>query len=322
MRSARWLIATAAALFGLVGMAGGATAAPAPIRALSVTRLFAADTQGVRIDRIMYTNDGLTLEALAVLPTRPATGPSHPILVVLHGGFALDQPYVTHYPLGLTAASLVQLALRYPQAIVLAPEYRGYMLSGGHPGMLEASASDTRAAIRIAVRDLHGDGHGIYLLGYAMGGGVAFALAGQMPGIRAVVGVSPFVGYDIEFAWDKWEGRTGRDQPYGKVRAIFQEETFCTHFGGEPTQMPRVYAAQSPDAHIARITAPVLLLQGTADVDVLWQATREFANKLAHAGKRVRFVLYPGGPRGLHTSPYQAESDVQIFAWFARAGLG
>lgn len=85
--------------------------------------------------------------------------------------------------------------------------------------------------------------------------------------------------------------------------------------------MPKAYGAQSPDSHLARITAPVLLLQGSADPHAIWQATRELANKLAHAGKTVKFVLYPGGHHGLHTAPYQAESNDQIFTWFARAGL-
>jgi dipeptidyl aminopeptidase/acylaminoacyl peptidase len=314
-------VLAAASAVAVLAVATAVQAAPQtmPIRVLSVTRLSAGKAQGVRVDRIMYTNDGLSLEALVALPS-DAVG-RHPIVVVLHGGWALAEPQFTHYPFGETAPSLVWLESLYPNAIVVAPEYRGYMLSGGHPGMLEAEASDARAAIRVLARDFQGNSRAVYLLGYSMGGGVALALAGQMPGIRAVVGVSPFVGYDIDYRWEAVQETTDKDKAYGVNAAEIRTVSFLTHFGGTPAQQPEAYAAQSPDTHIDRITAPVLLLQGTADQSVLWQATREFANKLADAGKTVKFVLYPGGQHGLHTAPYQAESNAEILAWFTLAGL-
>jgi|GEM_PF-1974076 len=316
--AARHLVLVAVtALVCAVGTGSFAVAAPAPIRLVSVSALGPAE-DGVRIDRVMYTNRGVTLEALAALPTGP--GP-HPIVVLLHSGWALPQPYVTHYPLGGIASAVAQLARRYPTALVVAPAYRGYMQSAGHPSLIDASASDARAAVRIAARVLHGSGRDVYLVGYGVGGGVALALAGELRGVRAVVAVGPFVGYDLEWHWDAWDGKTGRDPAYGKVRAIAQEEEICITFEGEPDQVPRAYAAQSPDAHLAPITAPVLLLQGTADTAVPWQATREVANRLARAGKRVRFVLYPGGGSSLATAPFEARATAQILAWLDRAGL-
>jgi pimeloyl-ACP methyl ester carboxylesterase len=113
--------------------------------------------------------------------------------------------------------------------------------------------SDARAAVRIMVRDFHGDGREVYLVGYSMGGGVALALAGQMPGIRAIVGVSPFVGYDIDYRWVLRQERMDMDKSHGTTLALEREAAFFDQFAGTLATEPHAYAAQSDLPCVRRV---------------------------------------------------------------------
>jgi pimeloyl-ACP methyl ester carboxylesterase len=157
--------------------------------------------------------------------------------------------------------------------------------------------------------DFRADGRAVHTIGSSMGGGIALAMAGETPGIGAVV------GDDIDAHWRPW-GRDGQGSP---VRHPNRADTPCPRSDAPRRQTGRARASVRgtvPDMPIARITAPVLRLQRTGDRPVLWQTTRALANRLGPAAKTVRFVLYAGGERARHTVPDQAESGAQILAWF------
>lgn len=69
------------------------------------------------------------------------------------------------------------------------------------------------------------------------------------------------------------------------------------------------------------MSAPVLLLQGTGDTEVVWQTVAAFYRHLQRAHKQAEFVLIPHGTHGLH-GLYQAQADQAIQQFMRRVAAG
>ncbi len=65
---------------------------------------------------------------------------------------------------------------------------------------------------------------------------------------------------------------------------------------GTPEQNPRVYAQASPISHVDRLARPLLILHGTADVNVPYLESVRLIDELLKQGKSdlVTFMMYPG----------------------------
>lgn len=144
-----------------------------------------------------------------------------------------------------------------------------------------------------------------------MGGGVVLMLAGERKDIRSVVALSPFVGWST---WGQWAKRHPNN-----ARAVTLWGMAMNSYG---SSNPRAAVYQQRSPVISRIMAPVLLLQGTADQEVVWQTVRSFYQQMRAAKKPARFVLIPGGHHGLHgIHQTQATQAVQSFyRWVATQG--
>jgi alpha-beta hydrolase superfamily lysophospholipase len=126
--------------------------------------------------------------------------------------------------------------------------------------------------------------------------------------VKAVVAVSPFVGLTDVASW------AGAHPTLALQGDVFGQLARISAAYGQAIHSA-AYRERSPDA--SRITAPVLLLQGTADHHVAWQTVLLFAHQMEAAHRTVKLVLYPGG----HHGRYSAKSNAQIDRWFARYGL-
>lgn len=260
---------------------------------------------GVRLYQIYYWSRGVKVEAFLTEPTQPGR---YPLVVNLHGGAAwpLDD---THYPLGYALGAMVALASR--TAVMLYPEYQGYLNSAGTIRGFKTNVTNTLDAITVAhtfgeIR--HND---TYLWGYSMGGGVALMTAERDHHVKAVVAVSPFVGLTDVASWARAHPTLARQEDvYGQMPLILVAYGNAIH--------SLAYQERSP--HPSQIAAPVLLLQGTADPHVVWQTVVLFYHQMEAAHRNVKLVLYPGGDHGLH-GRYSAQSNAQILRWFARYGL-
>lgn len=288
--------------------AGRPTAAPAGPKPLVAgtavaTRVTTYPIAGVTLYRLFYKAQGYRVEAYLTVPR--VRGPV-PLLVNLHGGFVSDEP-VTHDNFGYTAAMAARLAsARYA---VLYPEYQGYMQSAGQVRGLYTAALDTMSGIRAAEALVPINPRRLYLVGYSLGGGVALKVASLLPGVRAVVAVSPYVGLKTVLPWQMAHAEPGT--------AFFKQWMGETaSYGTLPS--PVMLAKESPD--VPSITAPVLFLQGTADHHVAWQTVQQLFAEMKQAGKVVKLVLYPGGHHGLHHQ-YAAASYHEVVDWFEQYGL-
>ena len=65
---------------------------------------------------------------------------------------------------------------------------------------------------------------------------------------------------------------------------------------GTPEQNPKVYAKASPLSHVDRLERPLLVLHGTADVNVPYLHSVRLIDELLKKGKGelVSFMTYPG----------------------------
>jgi dipeptidyl aminopeptidase/acylaminoacyl peptidase len=85
---------------------------------------------------------------------------------------------------------------------------------------------------------------------------------------------------------------------------------------GHPKKRPEAYEDRSPRRWVDKINVPVLIIHGTADVQVGVGQARRLADALEAAGKTYGLRLYEGVG---HAFPADAERDAlsAIFAWFA-----
>ncbi len=138
---------------------------------------------------------------------------------------------------------------------------------------------------------------------------MALKVAGMMSSVRAVIAASPCEGLRLSPPWLKAHAEPGS--------YFFHALTeFTRSYGYNPT--PEVLLQQSPN--LAAITAPVLLLQGTAAQTAAWQPAQQLYNQTKAAGKTVKLILYPGGQHGLRGADRTA-SDRAIQRCFQRYAL-
>jgi dipeptidyl aminopeptidase/acylaminoacyl peptidase len=285
---------------------------PPPLRLVTVDR-----TPWDAIDQVWYRSAGRTVGGFLVVPLQ---GGPYPLLVLCHGGFLVPHPNLAHYifrsptgrvAFGYTAATL--LTSRWPDnAVVFIPLYRGYGFSGGHVHGLPGDVADVENGLRALSTLKMIDMHEIYLRGVSLGGGIVLELARDNPAVKAVVAISPFVGYDLELTWAP---RVNREPWIAEAGAIIAAY-------GTPLTNAAWYRRWSLYDHAAQITAPVLLLQGTADDAVMWQTVQALADRLRAVHRPVRLIFFPGGNHGL-TAPetVHVEAEQDIGQWWAAHGL-
>lgn len=230
----------------------------------------------------------------------------------LHGGYAGPRPDIAHSTSMYDASSLTNAPATQ---IIVEPEYQGYADSGGHVEDLRSNTTDAENAVA-TVEGLGRMSSNLYVIGYSLGGGIALKVASQRSDVKAVVAVSPFMGNDEVIKW--LDAHPKLNTPLAQ-----QERTVIPYWEsiwGNYKTNPAGYEGVSIIDHISTIHAPVLLLQGTGDQNVIWQLTQDVANQMKQQQKKVKLVLYPGGQHGLH-GQYAQQSTQEIISWFRKYGL-
>lgn len=258
---------------------------------------------GVKMYKLFYWSNGNKVEAFL---TEPKNAGKYPLLVCLHGGAAWRG--VGHSSFGYTAKEVEYNSNDH--TIMLYPEYEGYMDSQGSVWGMKRDFVDVKNAIKTVTSMGEVKSNDTYVIGYSLGGGLALMTAAQDQNVKAVVGVSPFVGLIDFMKWAKGNAKPGTIL-YSQMHRIKNS------YGNNVNSS--TYKERSPN--INDIQAPILLLQGTADKHVAWQTVKTFANQMKSAHKKVKLVLYKNGQHGLHSQPFQSESSQQIHNWFYLYGL-
>jgi dipeptidyl aminopeptidase/acylaminoacyl peptidase len=228
--------------------------------------------------------DGQSVPAWLFVPKNLDRSKKHPAIIWIHGdginqnydGWHVQRNYAVYY-------SMHQYLLQQGY-VVIAPDYRGsigygrdwrngvYMDVGGN------DAKDAWMAANYLKNLAYVDSDRIGVWGLSYGGFFTLiAMTDQPTLFRCGIDVAGVVDYEMYYN-DPYHG----DWTESRI--------------GTPQQNPEVYARATPISHIDRLARPMLVLHGTADVNVpfiesVWLLDEALKKK---RGDLVTFMMYPG----------------------------
>ncbi|HKN36281.1 MAG TPA: prolyl oligopeptidase family serine peptidase [Terriglobales bacterium] len=228
--------------------------------------------------------DGLSVPGWLFVPKGLDRSKKHPAIIWIHGdginqnydGWHVQRNYAVYY-------SFHQRLLQEGY-VVFAPDYRGsigygrdwrngvYMDVGGN----DAKDAWMAASYLKTLPYVDADRIGIWGLSYG-GFFTLIAMTDQPKLFRAGIDVAGVVDYVMYFG-DPYHN----DWTVGRI--------------GTPEENPKVYANASPISHIDRLARPLLVLHGTADVNVPFVESVWLMDEVLKKGKGdlVTFMIYPG----------------------------
>lgn len=228
--------------------------------------------------------DGKDVPAYLFVPKNMNPNVKHPAIVWVHGdgvnqnydGWHVQRNYAVYY-------SIHQYFLQQGY-VVLAPDYRGsigygadwregvYMDVGGKD-FRDAGMANTYLKTLPYVNEKK-----IGIWGLSYGGFFTLLAVTEMPtAYAAAVDVAGVSDYALYYE-DPFHG------------------TWTTSRIGTPTEHPDVYAQASPVSHMDKLQTPLLVLHGTADVNVPYIHSVKLLDEVMKKGKGdlVSFMTYPG----------------------------
>ncbi|MGQ0732770.1 MAG: prolyl oligopeptidase family serine peptidase [Acidobacteriota bacterium] len=244
-----------------------------------------ATTTFVEPELVRYPGpDGQSVPAWLFVPPQLDRSRAHPAIVWIHGdgvnqgydGWHVQRNYAVYY-------SFHQYLLQQGY-VVLAPDYRGsigygrdwrqgvYMDVGGKDAKDAWMAAEYLKTLRFV------DTERVGVWGLSYGGFFTLiAMTDQPTLFRAGVDVAGVVDYAMYY-----------EDPY--------HGGWTTSRIGTPEQNPDVYKQASPLSHVGRLERPLLVLHGTADVNVPHLHSVRLVDALMKHGKShlFSFMEYPG----------------------------
>lgn len=245
---------------------------------------------------MMYWSQGVKTEAYVAAPKLEQ---SYKLFVKCHGGYyvPLNQKHIVAFSTPDNPAFLLNQNILNgapSNMISLFPMYQGYDKSEGTVHGLNSDTIDTQNAIKAVkayFKSVHGrpsieDGM-VWLEGGSLGGGVVLKLASKRHDVVSVLAISSFIGWDIFGNWIK---------NHPGVRWA-RDLKIATKSYGPFNSDSKAFKLES--INYKEITAPTLIIHGTADKVLPWQPVQIFYNKMKKYNKTVKFKLIKGGNHGL-----------------------
>lgn len=166
---------------------------------------------------------------------------------------------------------------------------------------LDGHVADARAALAWLRARPEVDPQRVALLGFSLGGAVAALLAGEEPGLRAVVLWAPAANFD---RWED-EGHVARLQGQIDLGGNVIGRAFY-----------RSLAGVDPVAALARSEAPVWLAYGTADE---WGAEQAAVYQAALPADRLTLHTVAGADHDFASAHWEQELIDRTVSWLAAA---
>jgi len=234
-----------------------------------------------------FDGDGLTISGRLLVPR--GNGP-FPAVVLAHG-YADPAVYDNTSQMSRERDYLARQGY-----VTLLVDYRNHALSSKDPdadaNLRLGYAVDVINAAKALQQDPRVRPDRIALMGRSMGGGVTYTALVAAPGLfKAGIAYAPVSSNSVD-NFEKWT-RPDRGTTQRVVATL-----------GEPAANPDGWARTSPRTYFGRITEPVLIHQGTADLScpIVW--AQASVDALKAAGKPVEYYTYPGQPHVFTTGPW------------------
>lgn len=252
-----------------------------------------SDSMPAGIDRAQFVEpefihypgpDGKPVPAWLFVPKNLDRSRPHPAIVWIHGdginqnydGWHVQRNYAVYY-------SFHQYLLQQGY-VVIAPDYRGsigygrdwrqgvYMDVGGNDYRDAANAADYLKTLPY----VDADRIGVWGLSYG-GFFTLLAVTDRPTTFACAIDVAGVADYEMYYG-DPYHG--------GWTESRI----------GKPEEHPDVYAQASPMSHVDKLQRPLLILHGTADVNVPFLQSVALIDRLLKAkkGSLIDFMVYPG----------------------------
>jgi dipeptidyl aminopeptidase/acylaminoacyl peptidase len=219
------------------------------------------------------SKEGTKLEGIATFPADYSPAKKWPFLVLPHGGPESNDE------LSFSAFPRLIAAFGY---VVLQPEYRGStgygsdFLAAIYQHFGDRAYRDVDSATDFAIAQGWADPNRLAIFGWSAGGFMTSWTVTQTNRYRAAIegaGITDWLSF------------------------IPTSDTWQTDYDArlqEKDSMPMLQFSAA--MHADRVSTPLLILHGEADIRVPMLQGREFFVLLAERGKTVRMVTYPGSP--------------------------
>ncbi|MEP6649774.1 MAG: alpha/beta fold hydrolase [Lapillicoccus sp.] len=236
---------------------------------------------------VTYEGDGLTISGRMNIPG--GTGP-FPAVVLAHG-YADPAVYDNTNQMSRERDYLARQGY-----VTLLVDYRNHAQSSKDPdadaNLRLGYAVDVINAAKALEQDSRVKPDRIALMGRSMGGGVTYTALVAAPGLfKAGIAYAPVSSNTVD-NFEKWT----------RPDAATTKRVVATL--GEPAANPDGWATTIPRTHFDRITEPMLIHQGTADLSCPIAWAQASVDALRQAGKSVEYFTYTGQPHVFATTPW------------------
>jgi dipeptidyl aminopeptidase/acylaminoacyl peptidase len=185
-----------------------------------------------------------------------------------------------------------------------------FRTGSSHTDMLEC----VEAAVRKVIELGYADPARIGVSGHSYGGEGAAFIATQSKLFAAVgmgAGVTDLYS-DFNQSWGWSYQVNGGSGANGHDYYLFGQG----RWGFTPWDKPEVYRYESAISHAKDVTAPVLIMHGTADPTVSFSEGLNFYNALRFHKKQAVLLAYPGEGHGLRGLANRKDLTVRYFEFF------
>jgi dipeptidyl aminopeptidase/acylaminoacyl peptidase len=252
--------------------------------------------------------DGHRLQALLTYPDDFKAGEKRPMLVNFYekNSQNLNRYSAPSYLTGMGSSPIQAVSNGY---LTLIPDIY-YHTGSSHSDMLDAVEAAVKKVIAMGVVDPKRIG----INGHSYGGeGAAFI--GTRSRLFAAVGMGAGVTdlfTDFSQSWGWSYQVTGGSGANGNDYYLNGQG----RWGFSPWEKPDVYRFESALTHVPEVTAPFLIMHGTADPTVSFAEGMNMYNALRYNGKTAYMLAYPGEGHGLRGMANRKDLTERYFQFF------
>jgi hypothetical protein len=256
-----------------------------------------------------YKNkDGVRLQGILAIPDDYKPGEKRPMLVIFYEKNSQNM-HMYSAPAYLPSMGRMPVQAVSDGYLSMLPDIH-FRTGSSHTDMLECVEAATRKVIEMG----YADPKRIGVSGHSYSGeGAAFI--GTMSKMFAAVGMGAGVVdlyNDFSMPWGWGYGYQG-----GSGDTAFQYYLYDQgRWGFSPWDRPDRYYYESALTHAPKVSAPFLIMHGTADPTVGFINGLAFYNALRYNGKKAVLLAYPNEGHGLRGLANRKDLTIRFFEFF------